>query len=120
MTRLLCAALASLLLLAPAPAQEPKADYARNRKQLDAYFRAQVKQINDACLSDLTTKEAWEKKRPELKRQFLDMMGLWPPPPRTDLKPVVTGTTDGGAFTIERLHFQSMPGLYVTANLYLP
>jgi dienelactone hydrolase len=120
MTRLLPAGLASLLLLLPAAAQEPKPDYSRNRKQLDAYFRDQVKHINDACLADLTTKEDWEKKRPELRRQFLDMMGLWPLPPRTPLDPVVTGTTDGGAFTVERLHFQSMPGLYVTANLYLP
>src|SRR5207253_870710 len=38
----------------------------------------------------------------------------------TDLKPVVTGKLDGGNFTVEKLHFQSSPGLYVTANLYLP
>ncbi|HEX4608977.1 MAG TPA: prolyl oligopeptidase family serine peptidase, partial [Urbifossiella sp.] len=120
MTRLSLAALTSLLLAAPTPAQEPGPDYARNRKQLDAYFRAQVREINDLCLADLTTKDDWVKRRPELRQQFLDMMGLWPLPPRTDLKPVITATTDGGAFTIERLHFQSMPGLYVTANLYLP
>ncbi|MBN9518672.1 acetylxylan esterase [bacterium] len=121
MTRLALAGLASLLLLpSPTPGQDAKTDYARNRKQLDAYFRAQVKEINANCLADLTTKEEWEKKRPELRRQFLDMMGLWPLPPRSDLRPVVTGTTDGGTFTVERLHFQSMPGLYVTANLYLP
>ena len=48
------------------------------------------------------------------------MMGLWPLPPRTDLKPVVTGTLDAERFTVEKLHFQSVPGLYVTANLYLP
>ncbi|MFO0796385.1 MAG: prolyl oligopeptidase family serine peptidase [Gemmataceae bacterium] len=118
MTRLLPAGLVALLLAAPAAAQQP--DLARNRKQLDAYFRAHVKQINDACLAELTTKDAWEKQRPELRRQFLDMMGLHPLPPRTPLNAVVTGTTDGGTFTVERLHFQSMPGLYVTANLYLP
>lgn len=120
MTRLVPAGLAAVLLAAPAAAQQPNPDHARNRKQLDAYFRAQVKQINDRCLADLTTKEDWEKQRPELRRQFLDMMGLHPLPPRTPLNPVVTGTTDGGTFTVERLHFQSMPGLYVTANLYLP
>jgi dienelactone hydrolase len=120
MTRVLLPVLAALLLALPAAAQPPNPDHARNRKQLDAYFRAQVKQINDRCLADLTTKDAWEKQRPELRRQFLDMMGLHPLPPRTPLNPVVTGTTDGGTFTVERLHFQSMPGLYVTANLYLP
>ncbi|HEY5314132.1 MAG TPA: prolyl oligopeptidase family serine peptidase, partial [Pirellulales bacterium] len=36
------------------------------------------------------------------------------------LKPVVTGTLDHPQFTVEKLHFQSRPGLYVTANLYIP
>jgi dienelactone hydrolase len=87
---------------------------------LDAYFRDQVQRVSDACLNDLTSKAAWEAKRPELRRQFLDMMGLWPLPQKTDLKATITGTLDAGAFTVEKLHFQSMPGLYVTANLYLP
>jgi dienelactone hydrolase len=99
---------------------KPKPDYSRGQKLVDAYFKAQVKEIAAACLTDLTTKEAWEKRRPELRRQFLDMMGLWPLPPRTDLQATVTGKVEAEAFTIEKLHFQSMPGLYVTANLYVP
>jgi dienelactone hydrolase len=120
MTRFPLALLALLPLVLVAPAQQPKADYAANRKQLDRYFRDQTKRINDACLAGLTTRADWEKKRPELRRQFLDMMGLDPLPPRTPLNPVVTGTFTAGAVTVERIHFQSMPGLYVTANLYLP
>jgi hypothetical protein len=101
-------------------ADAPKPDYSRGEKLLDAYFKDQVKRIAGDCLTNLTTKEAWEQKRPELRRQFLDMMGLWPLPAKTDLKATVTGTVDGGAFTVEKLHFQSVPGLYVTANLYVP
>lgn len=101
-------------------AQLAKPDYSRGRHQLDAYFRAQVKDISDHCLAGLTTVEVWEKRRPELRRQFFDMMGLWPLPPRTALHPTVTGKFDADSFTIEKLHFQSMPGLYVTANLYVP
>jgi dienelactone hydrolase len=92
----------------------------RGEKMLDAYLKDQVERIEGNCLTDLSTKEAWEKKRPELLRQFLDMMGLDPLPTRTDLKAVVTGTVEGEGFVVERLHFQSMPGLYVTANFYLP
>jgi dienelactone hydrolase len=103
-----------------APQPREKTQYPRGAKALDAYLRDQVKRIDVERLNDLTTKEAWEKKRPELRRQFLDMMGLWPLPAKTDLKATVTGTVEGEGFIVERLHFQSMPGLYVTANLYLP
>lgn len=105
-----------LILALSAPAQEPS----RGERPLDAYFRHEVKQIADTCLADVGTKADWEKKRPELRRQFLEMMGLWPLPARTDLKPVVTGKLNAERFTVEKLHFQSSPGLYVTANLYVP
>jgi hypothetical protein len=104
----------------PLLAADPKPDTRRGDQMLDKYFRSQVKQIAGACLADIKTKEDWEKKRPELRRQFLDMMGLWPLPARTALKPVVTGKLDGDDFTVEKLHFQSLPGLYVTGNLYVP
>lgn len=32
----------------------------------------------------------------------------------------MTGTVEAEKFTVEKLHFQSRPGLYVTANLYVP
>jgi dienelactone hydrolase len=103
-----------------APAPRPVNPYARGQAILDAYLKDQVRRIESNCLADLTTKEAWEKKRPELKRQFLDMMGLDPLPPKTDLKATITGAAEGEGFIVEKLQFQSMPGLYVTANFYLP
>jgi len=114
------AALAACLLAFPCLAADPAPDTTRGDKMLDAYFRRQTKEIADACLADVKTRGDWEKKRPELRRQFLDMMGLWPLPARTPLKPVITGTVDSELITIEKLHFQSVPGLYVTANLYVP
>src|SRR5438105_1702756 len=104
----------------PLRAADPPAATARGRAMLDAYFARETARIADACLADIKTKADWEAKRPELRQQFLDMMGLWPLPPRTDLKPVVTGKLDAPDFTVEKLHFQSVPGLYVTASLYVP
>jgi dienelactone hydrolase len=86
----------------------------------DAYFRREVDRIADASLAGFRTKADWEKQRPELRRQFLEMLGLDPLPPRTDLKAATTGKVETDFFTVEKLHFQSSPGLYVTANLYLP
>jgi hypothetical protein len=114
------AAVAACLFAVPGLAAEPVPDTSRGDKMFDAYFRRQTEQIAAACLADVKSRADWEKMRPELRRQFLDMMGLWPLPERTDLKPVVTGTIDADSFTIEKLHFQSLPGLYVTANLYVP
>jgi len=101
-------------------AGESAEETSRGDRLLDAYFRRQVQRISDAALADVKDRADWEKRRPELRRQFLEMMGLWPLPPRTDLRPVVTGTLDAADFTVEKLRFQSVPGLYVTANLYLP
>ncbi len=49
-----------------------------------------------------------------------EMIGLDPLPERTPLNPVVEGSFEHDGFVVERIHFQSRPGLYVTANLYRP
>lgn len=122
MRRFLDASFVCLVLgaVAPPATGQPPKDTTRGDRMLDSYFRIQTQQIADACLADIKSKADWEKKRPELRRQFLEMMGLWPLPPKTDLKPVVIGRVEGDAFVIEKLHFQSSPGLYVSANLYVP
>jgi dienelactone hydrolase len=102
------------------PALAAGQDYARGKNQVVEYFVNQVRAIANGCLTDLTTKEDWEARRPELRRQFLDMMGLWPLPEKEDLHATVTGTVDAGTHTVEKLHFQSRYRVYVTANLYLP
>ena len=66
------------------------------------------------------TREQWERDRARWKREYYHMLGLWPEPDKTPLKPTVTGKLDRGDYVIEKLHYQSRPGLYVTANLYRP
>jgi Prolyl oligopeptidase family len=120
---LLSVALITSAAAQPEPAPPPRVqgpDLSHGRGMIEDYFRLQARQIADNCLKDYRTKEEWEKARPELRRQFLEMLGLWPLPARTDLKPVITGKVEMPKYTIEKLHFQSWPGLYVTANLYVP
>jgi dienelactone hydrolase len=117
----LCAALVFLACcFTETGGQEPKTDTRRGDKLLEDYFRHQVKRIADANLADINSKADWEKKRPELRRQFLEMLGLWPLPEKSDLKATITGTVEEDVFTVEKIHFQSVPGLYVTGNLYVP
>jgi dienelactone hydrolase len=60
----------------------------------------------------------------QLRRRYLDeyfyMLGLSPMPPKTPLHATVTGTLQEDGYTVELLHYQSMPRLYVTGNLYRP
>jgi dienelactone hydrolase len=89
-------------------------------EMIQNYFVKQTKEIADSDLSDFKSKEDWEKARPELKRQLHEMLGLYPMPARTELKPVITGKIDTPKYTIEKLYFQSRPNLFVIANLYIP
>ncbi len=87
---------------------------------LAEYFRIETAKLSEACLSDVRDRADWEAKRAIRRQELLEMLGLDPLPERTDLQATITGTLDQPDFLVERLHFQSRPGLYVTANLYLP
>ena len=87
---------------------------------LAAYFRLETERLESACLEGIQSRQDWEQQRGEYRRQLQEMLGLWPYPARTELKPVITGRIEQPDCVVEKLHFQSMPGLYVTANLYLP
>jgi dienelactone hydrolase len=69
---------------------------------------------------EVKSAEDYEKLRPKLREQYFHMLGLWPLPEKTPLKATVTGTLEFPGFVVEKLHYQSKPGLYVTANLYRP
>lgn len=86
------------------------------------YFATQTSAIERKSLAELTAMSAadGEQSRWVARRQLFEMLGLDPLPEKTDLKATVTGTVEHMEFTVEKLHFQSRPGLYVTANLYLP
>jgi dienelactone hydrolase len=83
-------------------------------------FRAETAKLADRCLAEVKSLEDWNAHRETYRRQLFEMLSLDPLPARTDLKAVVTGRVERDDFTVENLHFQSRPGLYVTANLYLP
>jgi hypothetical protein len=90
------------------------------QRMLDSYFAQRTAELRANCLAPYRTLEAWEKARPSLQRQLKEMLGLDPMPERSPLQPVITGHIDQQDIRVEKLHFQSLPGLYVTANLYLP
>lgn len=99
---------------------EPTPD-SMGKRMLDQYFERKVSQIErDRSLAPITSASAWQDTQAADRRQLAAMLGLDPLPARSDLKPVITGTVDAGDVSVERIHFQSLPGLYVTANFYKP
>src|SRR5262249_20922194 len=74
----------------------------------------------DFYLKVPATREAWEARRKEVREQLLVATGLWPLPEKTPLNPVIHGKIDRDDYTIEKVFFASMPGHYVSGNLYRP
>lgn len=104
----------------PVFAAAPRALPSAATLDLTAYFRAQTTGLARRGLADVLTPDDWWAQRERRRRELFEMLGLWPLPERTDLRAVVTGRIEQEDFTVEKLHFQSLPGLYVTGNLYLP
>ena len=121
-SRLLLSTLVFFGALRCGVAQEPTRPSvpSEGERLLQDYLQAETGRLARNCLTDFQTLEDWTSRREELRRQLREMLGLDPEPPRTPLVPQITGTIDHPEFTVEKLHFQSRPGLYVTGNLYLP
>jgi hypothetical protein len=80
------------------------------RRHLELRARA----ITDNQFRGISGLEDWHRKRPEVRRQFLDALGLDPLPPRTPLNARITGGFERPHYGVENIVFESMPGFYVT------
>jgi hypothetical protein len=96
--------------------------YAEDSLESQAYFRREVTRIAAATNEDLTavTRANWEETRQGWRSELQEMLGLSPWPERTDLQTTIVGSIALDGVRVERLHYQSSPGLYVAANLYQP
>jgi dienelactone hydrolase len=115
----------SLIVLAPTSAQSESGDTTRQgvptlESMIHSYLTHETRQFDRRFLDGATTLEEWQARRPRLRKEYLDMLGLWPLPEKTPLHATITGTLDYGDVVIEKLHFQSRPHLYVTGDLYRP
>ena len=79
-------------------------------KDLDGHFPFAVPE----------NKEAWETRAGELRQQMLVSLGMYPMPTLAAVKPVVHSRRELDGYAIEKVYFESLPGLYVTGSLYSP
>src|SRR5712691_3197968 len=85
-------------------------------------------QAEQAWREDDDRQKAWDaihdqrellKTQDELRQKLQQMIGGLPAV-KTDLHPRVTGRIQMDGFSVEKLIFQSLPGVYVTALVYVP
>jgi dienelactone hydrolase len=100
-------------------AQEKK-DVKPGDVMIEKYLAAETDKLAAKFLDGARTIDEWKQKRPRHYEEYMDMLGLWPLPEKTPLKATKTGEIEAHGVVVEMVHFQSKPGLYVTANLYRP
>ncbi|HUV14813.1 MAG TPA: acetylxylan esterase [Acidobacteriota bacterium] len=117
------ALLSGLLLMSVASAQPNEAALRRmedSQQQTTQALIEAAKKITASASEEILNQQAWEPLRKKRMEEMQDMLGLLPFPERTPLKVRITGTLDRGAYRVEKLVFESLPKIYVTANLYIP
>ena len=105
---------------AAAPAARPAA-LVTNLSIRD-YLCREARRITDHSLADLRTPADFKRRHAARRAQFMQMLGL-PDLLSASRGPVphkVTGIVERPAYRIEKLHYESLPNLQVTANLYVP
>jgi cephalosporin-C deacetylase-like acetyl esterase len=100
-----------------------KGDEAKDAaKLLQADARARRDAVNareSEAWTKIRSRADWEKYRDVRLDALRKSLGTFPDPPGK-LNVRITGKIDGDGYRIENIVFESRPGWYVTANLYVP
>src|SRR3954466_4639825 len=64
--------------------------------------------------------DGWTARAAYLREHVLASAGLLPLPEKTPLYPSVFGEIRRADYTVSKVYFESLPGFYVTGNLYRP
>jgi dienelactone hydrolase len=104
---------AALLLPVLAGAAEPETSLT-----FLEFIRRQAAELRAADTPPATLVE-WERRRAELRRQLQAAWGEFPAEPCA-LEPRVLGTLPRDGYRVEKVIFQTRPGIWMTANAYVP
>ena len=63
---------------------------------------------------------AWNARAAYLREHVLASAGLLPLPEKTPLNPSIFGEVKRSDYTVSKVYFESIPGFFVTGNLYRP
>lgn len=95
---------------------------AATRNELALYLNAIGQKhlmAREAVLVKVQTRADAEQRKAEVRNKILHLIGGLPDD-RSDLAVQRFGTIEGDGFRIEKITYDSQPGLHVTANVYVP
>ena len=119
--RCLCIIIVLFLFLNPLNAEEYDVETVSvDIERMNSYLAVEAEKLSREARERINTKEKIEAERPRLLKEFRFMLGLDPLPERCPLNLTRVRTVERDEYTVDVLHYQSLPGFYVTANLYKP
>lgn len=68
----------------------------------------------------ISSASQWDERAREIRQQVLVSCGLWPMPEKAPLKPKIFDKVERDGYSIEKVYFETWPGLYLAGNLYRP
>jgi dienelactone hydrolase len=68
----------------------------------------------------ITTLDAWTAHAEDVRAHVLASAGLLPMPEKSPMRPVVFGEVTRADYRVSKVYFESLPGFFVTGNLYRP
>ncbi|MBN9120358.1 MAG: acetylxylan esterase [Planctomycetes bacterium] len=102
------------------PKDDPRAKELPKMMWADARNRMQEANLRESkAFAEVTTKEQWAQYRDARIQKLKESLGTFPDVPK-DIRIMVTRRLDGEGYVIHNIVYETRPGLWVSANLYLP
>src|SRR5215207_8828348 len=125
MRRIACFLVGALACLSTTHASRALAQSAgppanKELEALQAHFRTTISRRHDELFKGITTVAAWEREKQRLRSALTKMLWHDMPWPEGPPRGTVTHRQEHDAYTIENLVVETVPGVYLTANFYLP
>lgn len=84
------------------------------------FTEAQGKASLEEFASTYGDREGWEKRASRIRRGIKEGLGITNLNINTPLKPIIRSKRMHDGYTVENVAFESLPGFFVTGNLYRP
>lgn len=102
------------------PKDDPRAKELPGMMWADAKRRMQEANLRESkAFAAVKTKEQWETYRDARVAKLKESLGFWPAVPK-EMRVKITRELDGDGFVIRNVVYETRPGFWACASLYLP